>query len=123
MRPPLTWVRLHCMFFFRLLLLNVWRSCDFAVNYLRLLILALIPFLKHIIWYSILFKEIPYGNSFLASLFRISLLECFNVFTTCCHNQYKLVRRKGIQYISNHENRNWMLTPISVPTTPYDNQG
>ena len=65
--------------FFRLLLLNVWRSCDFAVNYLRLLILALIPFLKHMIWYSIIFKEIPYGNSFLASLFRISLPErCTN---------------------------------------------
>ena len=23
---------------------------------------------------------------------------------------YKLVRRKGIQYISNHQNRGWMLT-------------
>ena len=79
-------------------------------SHYRLLILALIPFLKHMIWYSILFKEIPYGNSFLASLFRISLPERFNVFTTCCHNQYKLVRRKGIQYISNHQNRGWMLT-------------
>lgn len=50
------------------------------------------------------------GFGHLPSLFRISLPERFNVFTTCCHNQYKLVWRKGIQYNLNHQNRGWMLT-------------
>lgn len=57
------------------------------------------------IWYSILFKEIPYGNSFLASLFRISLPERFNVFTTCVNSWVKRFEAEGIKGLETRPGR------------------